>query len=349
MKKQLLTIAIITLSVISLTFADTYTTEIQDAYDYAYSIGITTQPSIDSANMYGSLIRAHMAKMMVNYAEKVLGKTPDYLLPCSFSDISDQSTELKGYIIQACQLGLMGVNIHAFNPNAIVTRAQFGTVLSRALYDDMFNDGDPYYVNHLQALKDATIMTNISNPNAPEVRGYVMLMMMRAGGQIETASSVCDNQQTQLLCLLGSASCPSECQPGNQATIAAGTLTVGSATIAAGSLPAGFKYIGSIKLTATDENITIKTLRFQKVGNVTNGWIEDNGVKIAQITSSASDTTITINLSPNITITQGTPKTLSIFLEGPVGLTQWMTLSSAASIDSSASSVGGTFPQRLSK
>ncbi len=95
MKKQLLTIAIITLTVTSLAFAQNYTDELKSAYDYAYGINITTQSSIDSANMFGSLIRAHMAKMMVNYAQNVLGKTPDYLLPCNFSDIANESTELK--------------------------------------------------------------------------------------------------------------------------------------------------------------------------------------------------------------------------------------------------------------
>jgi len=32
--------------------ATTYSDELQGAYDYAYGIGITTQSSVDSANMY---------------------------------------------------------------------------------------------------------------------------------------------------------------------------------------------------------------------------------------------------------------------------------------------------------
>lgn len=67
-------------------------------------------------------------------------------------------------------MGLMGVGITAFTPDAVVTRAQFGTVLSRALYGDIYNNGDPYYADHLQALKEANIMTNISTPSATEVR-----------------------------------------------------------------------------------------------------------------------------------------------------------------------------------
>jgi len=116
-----------------------YSDELQAAYAYAHDINITTQSSIDSANMMGTLIRAHMAKMMVNYATQVLGKTPNTSLACTFTDIADQSQELQGYITQACQLGLMGQGITTFDPAGIVTRAQFGTVLSRALYGARYN------------------------------------------------------------------------------------------------------------------------------------------------------------------------------------------------------------------
>ena len=161
---------LVLVNISSFAFAQGYTSELQSAYSYAHSIGITTMPSIDQANMYGNLIRAHMAKMMVNYAKNVLGKTPDTSLPCNFTDVANQSTELKGYIKEACQMGLMGQGITAFTPNGVVTRAQFGTVLSRALRGNMFDGATPYYKDHLQALKDAGIMTKIDTPNANEVR-----------------------------------------------------------------------------------------------------------------------------------------------------------------------------------
>lgn len=233
MKKTFLTIATLLLvSTTSLSFAQTTNTEIQDAYNYAYSIGITTQGSIDSANMYGSLIRSHMAKMMVNYAKNVLGQTPDFLLSCNFSDIANETAELKGYIIEACQMGLMGVGISKFSPDDLVTRAQFGTVISRALYGDLYNDGTPYYLYHLQALQEDGIMTNISRPDSSEVRGYVMLMMMRAGGKVEAIASQCETQENQLLCLIESADCPTECQTSNEIIDQTGTLNIASTTIA---------------------------------------------------------------------------------------------------------------------
>jgi hypothetical protein len=185
--------------------------ELQSAYNYAQSVGITSMPTIESANMNGNLIRSHMAKMMVNYAKNVLGKIPNTSLSCNFTDIANQSTELKGFIIEACQLGLMGQEITAFNPNGVVTRAEFGTVLSRALYSDVYNGGNPYYKNHLNALKSVDIMTQINTPNSNEIRGYVMLMMMRAD-QLIIDNTHCNDKAIQLACLLGLDICPLECK-----------------------------------------------------------------------------------------------------------------------------------------
>ena len=83
--------------------------------------------------MNGTLLRAHMAKMVSNFAIKLGGLTPDTTKQCTFNDIASQSTEMKLYIKLACQLGLMGVNIDSFDPKGEVTRAQFGTILSRVI------------------------------------------------------------------------------------------------------------------------------------------------------------------------------------------------------------------------
>lgn len=89
----------------------------------------------------------------------------------------------------ACQLGIMGLQQDGtpdtvFNPNQHVTRAMFGTALSRLLYGDMHNiaktDSKIRYAQHLNALQQEGIMTQINTPNTKETRGYVMLMLMRA-------------------------------------------------------------------------------------------------------------------------------------------------------------------------
>ena len=61
-----------------------------------------------------------------------------------------------------------------------VNRAQFGTILSRLIYGEANNGGTPFYEKHLNALKAAGIMTMIDNPFMKELRGFVMIMLMRA-------------------------------------------------------------------------------------------------------------------------------------------------------------------------
>lgn len=156
----------------------TYGLEFNDAYLFAFQNGITTMDTIQEANMTWTLIRSHMAKMMVNYAINVLGKTLDTSRSCIFTDMADQSTEMKIYAIKACQLWLMGINRTTFLPDRMVIRAELGSVLSRMLYNTP-ESWSPYYLVHLNLLKEKGIMTN-TDPNLIEMRAYVMLMLMRA-------------------------------------------------------------------------------------------------------------------------------------------------------------------------
>ena len=120
-------------------------------------------PTIQQANMDGKIIRAHFAKMMSEFAMRVLNKKPDTTLICAFDDTSDQSTEMKFYIKTACQLGLMGREADgnntksSFDPKSTITRAQFATVVSRLLYGTVNNSTDTTNraTKHLQALHDA--------------------------------------------------------------------------------------------------------------------------------------------------------------------------------------------------
>ena len=190
MKKYLIGISLLCISSVGFLFA--YNQELIWAYNYAYTIGITTMPTIDQANMNGNLLRSHMAKMMANYATKVLKLIPNTGKVCVFDDISWQTDEIKWFILQSCQLGLMWVGLTGFNPEWVVTRAQFGTVLSRAMYGEINNGWDPYYVKHLAALQASWVMKDISKPSNPEIRWYVMLMMQRADELINTTGGIID-------------------------------------------------------------------------------------------------------------------------------------------------------------
>ncbi len=186
-KKLFLLALVVALSSLSITFWQNYSMEERMAYDYAYKNGITTMNSIQSADMWWWLTRIAMAKMLSNYAINTLWLSPDTSKDCSFADVSTTlDTKYGNWVTKACQLGLMWVGIANFYPNGLVTRAEFGTVLSRALNAkdrtklDKMNNASPYYAQHLKYLKEQWIMNNISNSNSLERRWRVMTMLMRS-------------------------------------------------------------------------------------------------------------------------------------------------------------------------
>lgn len=174
---------------ISWTIVITPENELQIAYQYAFLHNITTM-SYTNARLGDPVTRGELAKMIVNFAKNVLGKTGNTQKVCAFSDNIYGTKEDKSFIIQACQMGLMGLKSNGatvnetFNPTWIVSRAEFGTVFSRLMYGAIHNStvhsSAPYYENHLKALQRDGIMKKIDQPENKEQRGFVMLMMMRS-------------------------------------------------------------------------------------------------------------------------------------------------------------------------
>lgn len=163
------------------TTSNWFSEEMNDAYEFAYENWITTKKNINQANMNWSLTRIAMAKMLSQYAVNVLWMSPDpdNLRNCNFSDVTkNMDVAYDNWVTLACQLWIMWVWITNFRPNETVTRAQFGTALSRMLYG-LADGKDHYYSTHLAKLKKEWIISN-DNPTLKEVRWYVMLMLMRS-------------------------------------------------------------------------------------------------------------------------------------------------------------------------
>ena len=327
--------------------AASYSAELEGAYDYAYGIGATTMSSIDTANMYGSLTRIAMAKMMANYAIEVLGQTPDTALECTFPDVSsDLDVQYDNGVTKACQLGLMGVGVDKFNPNGLVTRAEFGTVLSRALYGDAYNvDTTPYYAEHLMALKDAGIMTKIDTPSQLEVRGYVMLMMQRASG--ETTPDICETPENVLSCSLGLDTCPAVCQ---DVVAKEGTLSISSVGVDYTSIPrVGDVVFGSMKLSA-DTDVTVNNIKMKLQGLVSVSdlganarvYFEKDGVRISSRTSfNTTDKTALVSFTTPLVVKAS--ETIDVILSLADAAT-WSDIQLASvDVNSSAQTVNGSF------
>lgn len=173
---------IVAIFIWNITLSTIYSVEFTDAYNFAYKNGITTMNSIDKADMNWWLTRIAMAKMLSQYAINILWKTPDKSKTITFPDVSSKlDNDYNNWVTLAYQLWIMWIWIDKFRPYDSVTRAEFGTALSRVLYGDAYNQNwNNYYSKHLDALKNAWIMTKIDTPFQSEIRWYVMLMLMRS-------------------------------------------------------------------------------------------------------------------------------------------------------------------------
>ena len=266
-------------------FGAGYSQELEDAYNWAYGKSITTMSPIENANMYGAITRAEMAKMLANWA-KDKGETPDTSKACNFSDTASVKGDLATAIVEACQLGLMGQGITSFRPYDTISRAEFGTALSRALWGNKYEGGTPYYTNHLNALKAAGIMTQIANAESTkEVRGYVMLMLMRSEGGSEVSDETdCEDPLVVLACNSDSDACPAACKEESKdedEVVKSGDLAV-TASAAAGRkviVPSSISDLDTLTFK-TSEEVELSKVVLERYGysvgtDVANVWLED--------------------------------------------------------------------------
>ena len=168
-----------------------YTQETMDAYLWAYKNWITTQKTIEKANINWDLTRQAMAKMIVNFSKNIL-KTAQVKWnssdKCNFNDEGSITEDLKESVKEACKLWLMWQWVDNFDPKDTLSRAQFWTILSRAIWGNTYDGWDPYYERHLVALQEAWIMSNIDNPDRKELRWNVMIMLMRGESLVKDFS-----------------------------------------------------------------------------------------------------------------------------------------------------------------
>lgn len=166
-----------------------YSEELNDAYVYAYQHWITTMETVQKADMDWFLLRKHLAKMISEFSIGVIWLEPNNDKICDFTDMADESEEMQYYAKLSCKLWLMWMHSdwvtvkETFDPNEYVDRAQFWTTLSRMLWWTRYanDDGNLYYVKHLNALYSNGIMNKIDWdwPYSIELRWRVMLMLMR--------------------------------------------------------------------------------------------------------------------------------------------------------------------------
>lgn len=159
-------------------YANAYTQEQREAYAWAYQYGITTQPTVEAANLEWNLTRQAFAKMVVNYLKNVIWL--DAYKICTFPDMENITPDLRLYTQLVCGFNIMWTQGENFNPTQTIDRAQLWTVVSRILWWNEYNaGGKQYYIYHLNALKYNWIMNKIDNPQAYAKRWDVLIMLKR--------------------------------------------------------------------------------------------------------------------------------------------------------------------------
>ena len=162
-------------------------------------------------------------------------------------------------------------------------------MLSRALRGEKYDGATPYYADHLNALKDAGVMTDISNPSMNEVRGYVWLMMQRADEDGVATPATCLDPMVAIACALNpnDSACPVECRDNTPDETKAGTLNVSSDAPSYSSIP----NVGSVKhatvtFAAGSSDVSVYSVEMKKtslstLSAATRIYFEKNGVRIS--------------------------------------------------------------------
>ena len=123
-------------------------------------------------------------------------------------------------------------------------------------------------------------MNNISDPNATEMRGWVMLMLQRAAENVNP--SECNDPAVLLACSLGSDSCPAACQKkadekSEEDTASQGSIDglpiAGDLSIAVADYSDSIKSapaVATVVFNAVDfkasEKVTIESVKLERTG-----------------------------------------------------------------------------------
>jgi len=188
-----------------------YSKEYNDAYIFAYNNKITTMPTIEEANMNWEIIRAEIAKMLANWVKK-FWYYADPNIPCSFTDTASVKWDLATAIIESCKYWIMWQWITQFRPYDKITKAEVATAVSRILRWSQYDWWTPFYVNHVNALENAWVLTDSYNINSNELRWNVMTILMKANNILEYNSIDCETPEYILLCTNDKEKCPEKCK-----------------------------------------------------------------------------------------------------------------------------------------
>lgn len=163
--------------------------DLMDVYLWARDNWITTWESLEAALPNGYIKRWEMAKLIVDFVEGVLWREipKNISEKCSrWDDESEwESLEIKNYAEKSCSLWLMWIYMRNFQPNKLLDRAEFGTIVSRLLWWEKFNVPNAtkinkFYTKHLQEVKRENLIIQVENPEKiKELRKWIWTVLKK--------------------------------------------------------------------------------------------------------------------------------------------------------------------------
>ena len=157
---------------------------------WAYDNWLTKYNNIKNAKFDSLLKRQEMAKISSIFATKFYWKRPDESKKefCSqYADLNSVNNDMKHYIIQSCELGLMWYKangtdtLEKFRPYSPVSLAELSIIISRIMWWNTYALGEKqWYQWHLRATYEAGILDNIDNPSKKITRGETFEMFYKS-------------------------------------------------------------------------------------------------------------------------------------------------------------------------
>ncbi len=164
------------------------------AFLFAKAAGLTTMADFTTVRPFDGVTRAEFSKLLVGFLENVLGRKADgsRLKICStYKDVDKTLGDLELTIYKSCMHKVMGLQndggtpLDTFNPHDVMTRKYVVTTLSRVIWGNKYDNGDPFYVKHMQAMQDAGLVS-LPDPEMPEQRINAFTIMMRMAEQFDS-------------------------------------------------------------------------------------------------------------------------------------------------------------------
>lgn len=118
------------------------------AIKWMHGLGLTKFDTYESFQANANITREQAAKFFAQFALKVLKKTANANMNCTFNDDASIDSTLKADVVTACQLGLFKGSKGNFNPKAAITAAEMLTVAMRLKYGMLAESGANRWANY---------------------------------------------------------------------------------------------------------------------------------------------------------------------------------------------------------